>query len=629
MTTLYTVRVRSRSGRPVAAGGTVWKRNYVTAEVPEATMRDLYSRRGELSIVWPPAPGWTAPDGTMCVSEPEPEVPSEPPAGLEPAPLLPDASAVPTVPKVGAADEPSQAEASAAPPGPPPPPDEPPQVTAPPAPEPPPAPVVTSRVDPRHAAGLALLLGHGVAALKAKGIVPAPIRRAPERLLDFIPRISPKFTRPYHLTAMAALIERAVAGEPVRALVSVPPRHGKTECIIHSIPWALDRRPDLLIGYVSYAAELARSKSRSARDLARLTGIPSRDDADALHEWLTPQGGGLRAAGIGGPLTGQGFGLLFIDDPIKNREEAESLIIRSRNYGWFTSTAMTRLDPNGAVIVVHTRWHEDDLIGRLRAERLRYDATMGMEGERWEYVNLPAVNAEGNALWPERWPVEILDKRRRIVGPYDWSALFQGEPRPKEGRLFRDPVRYQDPQIDGARLVIGVDVAGTKKTRSNWTVAVVMAFSGVGEEMCADVLEVLRMQEEVPEVCRRLEALQQKWGAPLVVEASGLGKAVPQMLRDTSPQLDIKEVYPSADKYVRAQAYASAWNEGRVRLPAHGADIAQFIAIHKDFTGVDDPQDDDVDAGAHAWNYQLAGGNVGDYDPRWDDSGPQWDSAGL
>lgn len=425
-------------------------------------------------------------------------------------------------------------------------------------------------------------------------------------LVPFVPTVSPRFAPPRHLQAFAEIIERATR-EPVRACISVPPRHGKTELVLHAIPWILKRHPDFPIGYVSYAADFATSKSRSARDYARLAGVPLRDDANALHEWRTPLGGGVLATGIGGPLTGHGLRILFVDDPTKNRVEAESFTIRERNHQWFTSTAMTRLEPDGSAIVVHTRWHEDDLIGRLKKETELWHETGGEEGERWEMLNLQAIDdVTGEALWPERWPVEVLEKRKRIVGPYDWASLFQGDPRPREGKLFRDPARYDEPSVDGRRIVIGVDVAATASTRANWSVATVMAFEGYDDDLEADVLEVLRMQEEIPEVCRRLEGLQERWAAPLVVEDAGVGKAVPQTMLDVNPRLDIIRIQPKGDKFTRAQSYAAAWNGGRVRLPKSAPWLNPFMQVHKDFTGKGDACDDDVDSGAHAWNYARA-----------------------
>jgi predicted phage terminase large subunit-like protein len=272
-----------------------------------------------------------------------------------------------------------------------------------------------------------------------------------------------------------------------------------------------------------------------------------------------------------------------------------------------TSTGVTRVEPAGSIIVVHTRWHGDDLIGRLERESAKYAETGGLEGEHWDTINLQAIHEEtGEALWPGRWPADALLRRRRTIGEYEWAALFQGRPRPRGAKLFRDPARYERPEIAGRRLVIGVDVAGTRSSRADWTVAVVMAFTGEADELRADILDVLRLQEEIPQVCRELETLQRRWNAPLVIEGSGLGKAVPQTLLDVNPRLLIEVVNPTEDKFTRAQAYAAGWNQGRVRLPPAAPWLPEFLRVHADFTGVNDRHDDDVDAAVHGWNYALA-----------------------
>lgn len=258
-------------------------------------------------------------------------------------------------------------------------------------------------------------------------------------LLDFVPKVTPLFTRPGHLVDLAALIE-SCEEHPIRACVSVPPRHSKTETVLHGIARYLRRHPDRTVAYVSYAADIARSKSRQARDYARAAGVQLRDDSAALHEWRTPQGGGLLATGIGGPLTGHGVSLLVVDDPFKNRSEADSPTVRESVYNWFTSTAMTRVEPGGSVLVVHTRWHPEDLIGRLLKET---------EVE-WQSLNLPAINAKGEALWPERWPLDALLQRKAEVGEHDWQSLYQGHPVAKAGRVFGefDPVKHVMPHAE-------------------------------------------------------------------------------------------------------------------------------------------------------------------------------------
>ena len=471
-------------------------------------------------------------------------------------------------------------------------------------------PVARQRVDPMERA--LLDLAKAIQALEAakprqtKVEVVALLAEEPApALLDLVPRISPRFRRPDHLSELTHVLERAHK-EPLRVLISVPPRHAKTETMLHGIAWILRDEPSAMLGYISYQADIARSKSRLARDYAKAAGVVVRSDADALHEWLTTRGGGLRAGGIGGPLTGHGFRVLFIDDPTKNRQDAESALIRQRNWDWFTSTALTRLEPTGSAIVCHTRWHEDDLIGRCLKQKELYDATNGLDGENWHHINLQAINeTTGQALWPTQWPLSALRAKRAAIGEYDWSSLYQGEPRPRGAKVFNEPVRYSvETKIDGARIVIGVDIAATAKTSANFTVALVFAVRGYGDTMTADIIDAERMQETIPVVCRRLEALQKRYsGAPLVVEAAGIGKAVPQVMRDVNPALRIVEEYPQGDKFTRAQPYAAAWNAGRVRLPQMATWNGPVIRTHMDFTGMNDAIDDDVDAGAHAWNY--------------------------
>jgi len=429
-----------------------------------------------------------------------------------------------------------------------------------------------------------------------------------ERLGDFIPRTTPRWSRPDHLAKLLDLLERIARGERVYACVSVPPRHGKTETLLHAIAWLLRRAPADTLAYVSYAAKVAESKSDLARGYARNAGVVLREDRGALAEWRTPDGGGVLATGIGGPLTSQGCRVAIVDDPFKNRQDAESALIRQRAWDWFTSTLWTRIEPGGSCIVCHTRWHEDDLIGRL---------TRGgeMPGVTWEVVNLPAVtvDAEGDehALWPERWPLSELAVKR-AANEYDWASLFQGQPRARGGEVFRAPARYVDPMLAGARKVLAVDPAGTESTRSDWTVAVALAVRGSGVTLAADVVDVLRLRAETGTAAAELARFQQRHGgAPLHIEASRDGKAIARTLRQINPRLLLTETPARGDKFVRSQPVATAWNEGRVRVPSSGTAhpwVGPFLETVLRFTGVSDAHDDDVDALAYAWNAASSGG---------------------
>src|SRR5690606_18685649 len=196
---------------------------------------------------------------------------------------------------------------------------------------------------------------------------------------------------------------------------------------------------------------LANSKSRTARRLAVDAGVSLADDAKTVSEWRTPEGGGLLATGVGGPLTGQGItGLGIIDDPLKNRLEAESALMRDRIWEWFTDVSASRLDPGASAIVVATRWHSDDLSGRLIADG-------------WEYVNLPAINDDGQALWPERYDLERLREIEKQVGAYTWASLYQGQPVPRGGAVF-DGVTTYDALPEGPyRAAVGFDARSEER----------------------------------------------------------------------------------------------------------------------------------------------------------------------
>lgn len=422
-------------------------------------------------------------------------------------------------------------------------------------------------------------------------------------LLDWIPLMSPTFESPRHLTRLAEVLVRSQY-EPVYCWISVPPRHSKTETLLHYVPWRLHRDPRSEIAYCTYEANLAYTKSRRMRELSEQTGVQFKRAARNVKEWETLQGGKLIATGVGGPITGKGAKLLIIDDPLKNREEAESPVIRQKVWDWFTSTALTRVEPGGSVIVCHTRWHDDDLIGRIQKEF----------GD-WIGISYPAVteydDGSRKALWPSRWSLDELDKKRRLVGEYDWASLYQGQPRPKGGRLFGSPSRYDFPMIIERerpyKIIIGADPAATEKTSSDFSSAVVMAFQGEWNtlDFKADILEVYRKQVTIPEFVARLRDLAVKWGAPIVVESVAGFKAVPQMLRNMDKKLTIIDAPATGDKFTRSLPVSAAWNDGRVRIPQNIRDntwVHDFLAEIEVFTGIKDRHYDQVDAMAHCYN---------------------------
>lgn len=420
-------------------------------------------------------------------------------------------------------------------------------------------------------------------------------------LLDFVPRTSPGYVRPEHLAPIARVLE-STEGAPVRAIGNAPPRHSKTELLLHFVAWFLRRNPHRTVGYATYSGTLAESKSRLAREYARRAGVAVRDNADTMAEWRTTEGGGMLAAGAQGTWTGHGVDVFLIDDPYKDRREAESPLIRSRVVEFYQSVANTRIEPGGSIFVSHTRWHERDLSGWILAE--------SEDGADYETINLPALDparAGDGSLWPWRWPAGELEKKRRGVGPYDWAALYMGSPIPKGGQVFKAPTYYEgDPSLDGARVVIGCDPAGSDATGSDYTAAVVLAVRGYGADAVADVADVLRVQGDAATVAPQLEATQTRWRAPLTIEATRDGKALRRALELVNPRLRIEEAVPYASKFIRAQPAAGAWNEGRIRIPRQAAWLDEFVYEFSRFTGVTDAHDDQVDALAYAWNAAAA-----------------------
>lgn len=310
---------------------------------------------------------------------------------------------------------------------------------------------------------------------------------------------------PYrHLTFLNQHLMDLVEGRNDRLMITMPPRHGKSLFSSLYFPaWFLNRYPDKRVILCSYGDDFASEWGRKVRDLIRdhqdKLMIRVNDSSKAADRWdVDGKRGGMKTAGVGGPITGRGAHLLIIDDPVKNNEEANSAVDRDKKWDWWRTTAQSRLEPGGVVIVIQTRWHEDDLAGRL----LREEGIKG-EGGRWTLLNLPAIaetddaigRTPGEALCPERYDEAYFAMLSgpNGIGNQAFSALYQQRPQPEGGGAFkRADFRYytappaetktyalHDP--DGTLLVpqkecwrfITMDLALTTRQTSDWTVAAV------------------------------------------------------------------------------------------------------------------------------------------------------------
>lgn len=432
------------------------------------------------------------------------------------------------------------------------------------------------------------------------------------RLLHFIPRLTPRYRAPLHLLPFLDRLER-LKGGGLRLAVSVPPRHGKSESILHWIVWQLLRDPSTRILYVAHTAAFARRQSRNARRMAKEAGVELAAGVQAANEWETTAGGGLVARGIDGDITGRGFDVVIVDDPIKGMKVAESAHQRETIWQTFTTDIFTRIEPDGgSVIVVHTRWHVDDLIGRA------------VKDLGFEHLNIPAIAEDdqdpvgrpiGAALWPERWGLGLLEERRKVLGEYSWAALFQGHPRPRGNKVFGEPHFYDEVPTSGYQIGYGVDLAYTAKTHADYSVlirGIVVVTKGADQKPVRTlyILEVWRQQVEAPDFADFVKAKRAERPGPVLWYAAGTEKGSAQFFRRAGVPVAVRNA--GTDKFQRAQPFAAAWNRGDVLVPSNAPDwLHAFLEELGDFTGVADKKDDQVDAGSALHDLLMVGGGGG------------------
>lgn len=262
-------------------------------------------------------------------------------------------------------------------------------------------------------------------------------RRARAGLRAFTEYTNPAYVAAAHHDLIAQRLEAVERGEIKRLMICMPPRHGKSELASRRFPaWCIGRNPERQIIAASYNSDLANDFGREVRNVVAspefraLFDASLAQDSQAANRWHTSKGGMYVAAGVGTAVTGRGADILLIDDPFKDREEADSELRRQRVWDWYTSTAYTRLMPGGAIVVINTRWHDDDLSGRLLEE-----ATKG--GDTWELLSLPAIDKDGEALWPAWYPLERLEQIRAVLPARDWNALYMQNPIPDDGDYFK------------------------------------------------------------------------------------------------------------------------------------------------------------------------------------------------
>lgn len=408
-----------------------------------------------------------------------------------------------------------------------------------------------------------------------------------------------------HLDLLELKLFELAGGDLKRLRVFEPPRHGKSLfCSTYFPAWFIGTRvaqglPARVI-LASYEHDFATSWGARARDVIRRVGPQLwgiKVGKDRADDWqIAGHEAGMVSAGVGGPITGRGADLFIIDDPVKGPEEAGSEAMREKAWAWYTEVAMTRLEPGGRMLLIMTRWNEDDLAGRIQ-DRTTED------GIPWYELRLPALAEEddilgrevGEALWPERFPADEADRirmglpegtetllqRKQAMGSNRFEALYQQNPGPPEGALimkswwhyYDEPPRLENGELDLHEQLISVDCAFNNTKHSSY---VVMQVWG---RKYADIylLDQRRERMDFPTTCKKLRALSAQWPKALIklVERKANGEAV-----ITTLQHEIQGIVPETpteSKEGRVHSITGLIEAGNVHLPRGAAWVEDFV----------------------------------------------------
>ncbi len=400
-----------------------------------------------------------------------------------------------------------------------------------------------------------------------------------------------KWKRYPFIKYISEIITPAIVKGGARICISVPPRHGKSEFLSFWTPtWHLELFPEKRIILCSYAAELASSFGRRVRnefDANALLHTKLSVDSKAAHRFHTREGGGMVCAGVEGPITGKGANLFLIDDPYKDMQQAMSETYNAHLMSWYESVARTRLEPDGSMIIIMTRWRENDLVGHL------------VKNQGFVEIKLPALagirdplgRLEGEALCPDRYPTESLTLIKKEVGSYTWNALYQQNPIPVQGGLFKRKwwQRYRE-LPPTKRIVQFWDCAQKVGITNDYSVCATWAECTTGYYL----IDLWQQKVEAPQLESACLSLYEKYKPnAVVIEDKSSGSSLIQSLRQKT-RLPIIAYDPKArDKEVRASAATPSVEAGRCYLPEGASWAEDFIIEHERFPNVE--HDDQVD----------------------------------
>lgn len=436
-------------------------------------------------------------------------------------------------------------------------------------------------------------------------------------------RLHPHIIPAPFLMYLSATIAHTIAKGNGRIIISLPPRHGKSELITKATPiWTLENYGQKNVVVCSYGGDLSSDFGRKVRDIIKdnsdLLDVRIRQDAQRVNNWLTNFGGAMYSVGLGGPITGRGADVLIIDDYIKEIKEAQSQVMRDYIWDWFVTTAFTRLEPGATCIIVATRWHHDDLIGRILKNR---------PGRHpWNNIVIPAFaeppegydtdflgRHQGEVLFPQRYPAEDLDDRKSTLGSFHFNALFQQRPENDMGKLTDKrwlkyaqhyPIATADNQVKYIRVW---DLAATEDG-GDYAVGTLMAYEPKKDH--TTILDIKRVQFGPKAVERLLRETAEADGKNIDIgierEPGSSGKLLVQNYANNLLKgWRVHEIPANDNKLYRAQPFLAAVEAGRVSLlqvdPNAPTWQPTFADEYDDFPGGE--HDDQVDTAAAGYTF--------------------------
>lgn len=442
-------------------------------------------------------------------------------------------------------------------------------------------------------------------------------------MLPFVKYVKADYVANWHHEVLCQYLDSFASGFIKRLMVFMPPQVGKSELVSRKLAaFILGRNPDTKIVAASHGASLAESMNR---DLQRTIDSPE-------YQRLFPEtqlngsnvrsvaGGYLRnseifevvgrrgqykCAGVGGSLTGTPGDIGIIDDPFKDYADARSKTIRDGVWEWYTSVFEARTHKNSGLLLMHTRWHEDDLAGRLLAK----------EGDAWTVLSFPAIcidpdapneqRQKGEALWPERFDLELLENRR-AKNPHQFQALYQQDPRPREGGMFPRE-KFGDPLPASPAVVADRvrywDKAGADEGKGDYTVGVLMCKTMDGRYLVEDVQRFqLRAHDRNIRMVQTAESDRQKYGRvrTFIESPPGLAKEATDTVIKLMAGYNVTADPVKKDKIERAEPFASQVQAGNVGYVKGAWDTeAYFYEMESVPNGVNDDQ---MDGSSGAFN---------------------------